>query len=118
MPVLKNKNKKKNQNKLVGAYLPPQVHVYLSYFALAKAESTTNIIKPLIENWAQSNQKILTIQELVIEISMRVKEQWKIEKNKNKELTLPDFKKTITQELLNKNISENHIKYIITNITT
>jgi hypothetical protein len=114
MSILHKKSKRETDGyKLIGAYLPPRMHNYLTLYALAKETTKTKIIQKLIDDWV--GQQILhePDRDLVALVIQRANIQWKVEKTVNKNITFSQFKELLREELLKKGLREVHIKTIL-----
>jgi hypothetical protein len=114
MPIFHKKTKREQEGyKLVGAYMPPRMHNYMTLYALAKGTTKVEVLKKLLNDWM--GQQILEEpdKDLVALVIQRVNVQWKVEKIANKDITFSQFKDMLKEELLKKGLRENHIKTIL-----
>lgn len=114
MPIFHKKSKREKEGyKLVGAYLPPRMHNYMTLYALAKGSTKTELVQKLINDWL--GQQILNEpdKDLVALVVQRANVQWKVEKTVNKNITFSQFKDMLRDELLKKGLRENHVKTIL-----
>jgi uncharacterized OB-fold protein len=113
MPVLKADSKRVGY-KLVGVTVRGRVHTYLSLYTIAKGITKTSIFKELIIGWVDELKKEESDMNLVGQIIKRVQAQWNVEKNRG--MSLAEYKTELAQELLTKGITEEHIEMILKDV--
>ena len=108
MSILKVSDKKSSpeKSKLVGAYLPQQVSDYLTLYSLAHGISKSVVLRDEIQHWFDSQMEEETALVKLIGKKARV-EQKKWESKMT-------FKKSLRAELLRRNVSDDHVKTILT----
>ena len=100
---------KRDKQRYVGAYIPPHVFEYLTLLGLVKGSSKASIISDILIKWVKDEKEINTPNQLLKLISDRLTQQFKAQKL----LPLTDFKKTATDELDRKGLTDEQIKYIL-----
>jgi len=109
-------NKKERDCKLMGASMPSSVHNYLSLYGASKSSTKSEVLKPLITNWYNTQKEKETESMLVKGIITRVKNLYKIERANNSNLELNTFKESIKTELQGKGVIEKYIVQILEEI--
>ncbi len=99
MALLKVDTKRK-EYKLVGVSLPPQEHVYMSLYCLAKGITKTKILKQLIEEWLCTHKPKESKGALIRELKNRIERNW--EELSKKGVVLEDYKDQVKEELIDK----------------
>jgi hypothetical protein len=104
MSILRTKFKKKEENDayLVGAQVPRRLASYLSLFCLAKGQTKTSVLKPLLEDWVDDNQSETSIDVLIKEIALNAYSVWKAQVRQSNFNT---FKNQVKRELTSKGLS-------------
>jgi hypothetical protein len=117
MTIFRKKGKREAEGqRLVGAYLLPRVHNYMTLYVLAKRTTKTKIIQTLIENW-MGQQIIKEPEEVLIDnIIEQAKMHWKVEKTTNPKVNFVDYKERLEKELAELGLKENYIRTISTQI--
>ena len=111
MPILGIKSKRES-HKLVGVSLPSPIHDYMTLYSLAKESSKSKIFKSLLVPWVEKAKERESETALMIAISQRINNRWKIEKSSHARKDFGSFKDQIILELTRKGLSEDHISYI------
>lgn len=115
MPLLPRKTKRMNY-RLVGASMPPQVHIYLTLYILAKGIGKTDIVGDLLKDWVEERRKEISEEELVKELTDRMQKKWWELKKGKTTLTFDDFKIKITQELVSRGLPDDYIVKVLNNV--
>lgn len=115
MPLLKAENKR-NDYRLVGVSLPPQVHSYLSLYASAKGTKKASIFKELLLNWIAEQRSFEPDEELIEQVIHRGQLQWKLLKAKNPDSDIRVFKAELKLELAGKGILPKYVDSIMKEI--
>lgn len=110
--TLKSK-KKTDEDRMVGVYIDPQIHSYLSLFTLAKGINKSNLMRSLIASWYERECKDNPPRELVRVLLKKAQEKWDKDKNR---LGFSDFIWQLEKELLSKGVTREHIAIILENI--
>jgi len=104
---------KRDDVKLLGAFLPIRLHKYLTFYSLAKGKTKTDVVKDLLYAWMTERREIENDKDLIRDIIARLDIQWKIEKASGKGMTMSEFKDAVRNELFIKGLAEEHIDVII-----
>lgn len=113
MGILKIQNKGTPEpRQLAGAYLPRQVNSYLSLYALSEEITKSTVIRREIEAWYKRVNKIFPREDLIKPIIYKIKKHW--ESGKSPHSCLAEFQGELKSQLVQKGISENDIKTILT----
>ena len=75
MPVVGIKSKREDY-RLVGVYLPPRVHDFLTLYTLAEGISKSSLFKMLIDDWVNDQKSIGSEKELLQKLGERANEKW------------------------------------------
>jgi len=109
MPVFKI-NDKRSGYKLIGAMMPPWVHIYMTLYSLAKGTTKSKIITKLLEEWMeQEPEYAILIEKLVNRLVLK----WNAIKSSKLDITFTEYIKDVERELIAKGIPENDVKTII-----
>lgn len=109
------KSLKRANYKLVGVSLPPQVHEYLTLYALAKGTSKSKVLTEKIESFINLQRLKQSDDELLFELLQRIKTKWKVKKN-TESMLFSDFKQLVKEELIEKGLNQKQIQNIITEL--
>lgn len=103
-------------NKYVGAKLPPRICSYLTLYSLAKGTNKSKIIKELIDSWMlkQRAKELDTV--LIREVTSRINSQWLTSKVLNTQISFSKFKEIAQEELLAKGLLTNDVDSIMKGI--
>ena len=102
MTLLKIESGRK-EYKLVGATLPPQDHIYLSLYCLAKGTAKAKIVKRQIEEWISFQRHKRSEANLIRDIARRVEQKFADAKRAGTYLgVFSDYKKQMEAELTEK----------------
>jgi hypothetical protein len=105
---------KKEQTRLVGIHVSPQVHNYLTLHALAGGESKASLLKHVIEEWigyCKKNEK-----DLIDSIIAQIKLEWKIRRRVKPRSSFQEFKSQLEKELLWKGLTQEQVETILKSI--
>lgn len=102
--ILKTNFTKKEENDahLVGMYVPKRLASYLSLYCLAKSQTKTSVLKPLLTEWIEENQEKIPIDVLVREIAHKAYNVWKAQIRPSNFNT---FKNQVKRELIAKGLT-------------
>jgi len=103
-------NDKRNSYKLIGASLPPWVHIYMTLYALAKGTTKSQIISKLLNEWMEKEPEYSILIEKLVD---RLIINWNGIKTAKLDITFVEYLKSAEMELLTKGIPENDVKTII-----
>jgi len=106
----------KTTKKLVGAFLSPRVHSYLTLYSLAKGTFKSKIIRNLLESWIDKQKNKEPDSKLIQQIVTRLNHQWMTSKVLSPALAFNDFKAIIRQDLLDKGLLECDVDKILKGI--
>jgi hypothetical protein len=112
MTILKPKSKKEAL-KFTGVYTPQWIHAFLSTYGIAKSTTKSDLLRKIIEDWIRLKKTEISETELLQEIILNAKLQWKLEKSLSPNSNPFVYKKKIERELRIKGVEEQHINYII-----
>lgn len=110
MAILRGANERK---RLVGVHLPMSLYNQLSLYSIAKATPKSTLFRGLIEEWLEAEQ--LSEEELLGEITERVKRSWRRRKKKHPRANFSDFLNELKQELTSKGLTVPQIKQVLSN---
>jgi hypothetical protein len=112
MPILEPK-KKNPDNKFVGVFLPPQLYNYLTLYIWAKDTDKSKVIRSLMESWIERHAQKDSEEQLIHEIVRRIEIEWANRRNSIVVTTFVSFKREIEYELIDKQLSKEHISLIL-----
>lgn len=112
MVILRTVNKRE-EFKLVGASVPPQIYNYLTLFALARKIPKATILKKLLTDWIHDQKLNEPESVLVKDLAERIKLEWKIREVNEGFLDFSSFLKEIANELAEKGLSEAQINTVL-----
>jgi hypothetical protein len=116
MPLLPIKYKREGY-KLAGVSLPLPAHNYLVLHSLAKGTTKSKILTRLINNWIKRQKEKEPESTLIHEITQRCNDEWRIRKANNGDFdSIIDYKKGVTDEFINKGLTEAQVYNIIKGI--
>lgn len=115
MGLLPKKTKRENY-RLVGASMPPQVHIYLTLYTLAKEIGKTDVIAQLLEAWTEERRKEESEDILIKELVGRIQRKWFELKKEKTSMTFDDYKIKMTQELVSKGLPDDYIVTVLNKI--
>ena len=111
--VLTPLKKEREGYKLLGVSVPIRVHHYLTFYAMAKGSSKSEVVKRLVFDWV-THQKERTPDNLLIQdIVQRINTRWRAEKTSQSPMTFFTFKDLARQELLEKGVNETYVSLIL-----
>lgn len=120
--MIVSKKKKGNNNmkgvdmhkgKMLGAYLPNWIHVYISLYALAKRKTKTEVLKEIIESWIRERKPIDTEEELLRSIITYLNADWEVTKVVTPEISYSTYCDNLKRELEIKGLQKTQIDNII-----
>ena len=106
----------KRQLKMVGAFMPPYIHEYITLYTLAKSTTKAKLLTSLVEPWILAQRSKEPDSELVDQVVRRIKMEWKVERITKKDATIEKFKETTKQVLTAKGIKQIYITRILNEI--
>jgi hypothetical protein len=109
------KERKDSEMKLVGVWIPLQVHAYIMLHTLAKGTNRTNVLRELVNAWIEDRVKNHSETEKVLiqEVIQRIWTRWIIQRaSGRRRMTFIKFMELLSQELKKTGIPENYIEKI------
>lgn len=106
-------NKRKEEAKMVGVYMPLWVNSYIALYTTAKGSTKAHILRTLIENWVVQQREKIPDEELVSEIRKRVIREWTISKTT---MSVSTFKGMIKEELEKTDIVPSIVMEILNDV--
>jgi len=106
-------DKRKNERRLVGVYVPTWMHEYLTLYALANGVTKSDIVFQILEVWTGKKQESIPIDDLIKGVVHRLNAQWCEERLSDPPVTFDDYKIAVNSELIERGLRVAHIKAII-----
>lgn len=97
---------KKSQDRLLGAYMPPQFYSYLSLYVVAKRTTKSAVFENQMNNWFREQPAIA---DLINEIAERISKCAEYD-------SLEKLKENARKELTGKGIAEKQIEIILNKV--
>ena len=110
MPIL-GPNSKRNNYRLVGVSVPPQVHNYLTLYSLSKGVAKSTLFHGLINDWIQNSGPME--QELLDALLERICKGWRAKKKRNPRYSFNEFKMLLAKELERKGLTLKQVDIIL-----
>lgn len=105
--------KSREEYKLVGVSLPPQVHNYLSLYIAAKRTTKSIMLKKLIDDWIEKEKETQSHDTLIVNISEQLEKELLRRKELGLKVSFTNFKREIEKELFRKGVCLLDIKLIL-----
>ena len=102
-----------HKGKMLGAYLPHWVHVYISLYALAKRTTKTKVLREIMEAWIRERKSIDTEEELLLSIVDYLNADWEVTKVVTPEISYSAYCDGLRRELRSRGLQKTQIDNII-----
>lgn len=114
--VLAPLRKEREGYKLLGVSVPDRVHNYLTFYAMAKGSSKSEVVKKLVYDWVNQQKEKTPDNLLIQDIVQKINIRWRAEKTSQSPMTFFTFKDLAREELLEKGMSETYVSLILADI--
>ena len=108
----KQKLSGKEETKLLGVHLPPDIFNYVSLYTLAKGITKSKLFKGFIDVWMEEEKE--TEASLLDELVERIQTEWRKEKKTHPRANFAVWLDEIKKEL-SKGLTPKQVKHILAN---
>jgi hypothetical protein len=85
----------------------------LALFTLARGITKSDLLKVLIEDWMASQKLKDSDKEMLEELVIRIKNEWRAHRTKHPRASFNEFKTSLETELTDKGLDEKYVKSVI-----
>jgi hypothetical protein len=114
--VLTPPRKEREGYKLLGVSVPDRVHNYLTFYAMAKGSTKSEVVKKLVYEWVNDQKEKTPDNILIQDIVQKINIRWRAEKTSQTPITFFTFKDLARQELLEKGVNETYVNLILADL--
>jgi len=115
--VLSTPRKEREGYKLLGVSVPKRVHDYLTFYAMAKGSSKSEVVKKLVYEWVTAQKEKTSDNILIQDIVQKINIRWRAEKTSQNPMTFFTFKELAREELIAKGVNETYVNLILADVS-